>query len=102
MVPSLFVHIVLWPRYISKLVNLSYTEVVYKVWAPVFLSSIPFAIATYAVNVFFPAHSLVVFIAQVIALLPVFIISIGLVFRTYVSNQLVPRIRSRFSVEAKV
>lgn len=102
MVPSLFVHIVLWPRYISKLVNLSYTEVVYKVWAPVFLSSIPFAIATYAVNVFFPAHSLIVFIAQVIALLPVFIISIGLVFRTYVSNQLVPRIRSRFSVEAKV
>ncbi|MDR3745526.1 MAG: oligosaccharide flippase family protein [Acidobacteriaceae bacterium] len=102
MVPSLLVHLVLWPSYISNLVNLSYSEVVYKVWTPVFLSSIPFAMATYAVNVFFPAHSLVVFFAQVIALLPVFIISVGLVFRTYVSNQLVPRIRSRFSVEAKI
>ena len=43
MVPSLVVHLVLWPGYISKLVGLSYSEVVWKVWAPVFLSSIPFA-----------------------------------------------------------
>jgi O-antigen/teichoic acid export membrane protein len=35
LVPSLIVHIVLWPSYVSKLVRLSYSEVVWKVWAPI-------------------------------------------------------------------
>ena len=101
MVPSLFVHLVLWPNCICKLVGLSYSEVVGKVWAPVFLSSIPFAIATYAVNVRFPAHNLTVFILQIMAVLPIFIITIGLVFRTYVRTQIFPKIRSLF-FEAKI
>jgi len=94
LVPSLIVHIVLWPSYVSKLVRLSYSEVVWKVWAPMFLSSIPFAIATYAVNIRFPAHSLAVLFLQVIAVLPVFFITIGLVFRTYVCNQIIRRVRA--------
>src|SRR5664280_1584002 len=68
MVPSLVVHLVLWPGYISKLVGLSYSEVVWKVWAPVYLSSVPFAIVTYVVNDRFPAHNLTVFFIQIIAL----------------------------------
>jgi len=94
LVPSLVVHLVLWPNYISTLVGLSYAEVMRKVWAPVFLSSIPFAIATYAVNVYFPAHKLTVFILQTMAILPIFFITVGLVFRTYVCNQIFPRIRA--------
>lgn len=94
MIPSLFVHLVLWPGYISKLVGLSYFEVICKVWMPVYLSSIPFAMATYAVNVFFPARSLMVFILQTIAVLPVFFIVIGLVFRTYIRNHVIPMARS--------
>ncbi len=96
MVPSLYVHLVLWPGYISKLVGLSYSEVIWKVWAPVYLSSVPFAIATYAVNVYFPPRSLAVFFLQVIAVLPLFYFFMGLTFRTYVSNQVFPRIRSYF------
>ncbi|MGP8260233.1 MAG: oligosaccharide flippase family protein [Acidobacteriaceae bacterium] len=101
MVPSLIVHLVLWPGYISKLVGLSYSEVVWKVWAPVFLSSIPFAVATYAVNVLFPAHNLTIFFLQVVALLPIFFITVGLVFRTYVRSRIFPKIRSFLGAEAK-
>ena len=93
MVPSLIVHLVLWPGYISKLVGLSYSEVVWKVWTPVYLSSIPFAIATYAVNVLFPAHHLTVFFLQVIAVLPIFFITIGLVFHSYIRSQLFPKLK---------
>ncbi len=100
MIPSLFVHLVLWPGYISKLVGLCYSEVVWKVWAPVYLSSIPFALATYAANVLFPARNLAVFFLQVIAVLPIFYFTIGLVFRTYVCSQIIPRIRSYFRTEA--
>jgi O-antigen/teichoic acid export membrane protein len=102
MVPSVIVQLVFWPRYISKLVGLSYSEVVWEVWAPMFLSSIPFAIATYAVNVLFPARNLAVFFVQVIALLPIFLITIGLVFRTYVRSEILPRIRSFFFAEARI
>jgi O-antigen/teichoic acid export membrane protein len=101
LVPSLVVHLVLWPSYVSKLVGLSYSDVVWRVWAPVFLSSIPFAIATYAVNVFVPAHKLTVFIIQVMLTLPIFYITIGLVFRTYVRNQIVPRVKSLLFSEAR-
>ena len=101
MVPSFIVHLVLWPNYISKLVGLSYSEVMGKVWAPVFLSSIPFAIATYAVNTRFPAHNLIVFFLQVIALLPIFFITIALVFRDYVRSQILPKVRSYFIAETR-
>ena len=101
MVPSLIVHLLLWPSYISKLVGLSYSEVVWKVWAPVYLSSIPFAIATYAVNARYPAHHLTVFFLQVIAVLPIFFITIGLVFWSTIRSQIVPKIRSYFFAPTK-
>jgi O-antigen/teichoic acid export membrane protein len=93
MVPSLLVHLILWPGYTSKLVGLSYSEVVWKVWAPMYLSSVPFAIAMYMVNARFPAHNLMVFFIQIIAVLPVFYITVGLVFHSYVRNQLFPEIK---------
>lgn len=102
LVPSLIVHLVFWPRYISQLVGLSYFEVVLKVWAPMFLSSVPFIIATYAVGVLYPAHHLAVFILQVIGTLPIFFVTIGLVFRTYVRSQILPRIRSFFFADARI
>ena len=102
MIPSLIVHLVLWPGYISKLVGLSYSEVVWEVWAPVFLSSIPFAIATYAVNKYFSAHNLAVFILQVIAVLPVFLVAIGWVFRSFIRSRIIPKVRMFFSAEAKI
>jgi O-antigen/teichoic acid export membrane protein len=102
MVPSLFAQLVLWPGYISQLVGLSRSEVLWRVWAPMFLAAIPFAVATYAVGVLFPARTLTIFMLQVIATLPIFLITIGLVFRTYVRNQLLPRVRSSFFADARV
>jgi O-antigen/teichoic acid export membrane protein len=101
MVPSLFVQLILWPRYISKLVGLSSFEVIRHVWGPMLLASIPFAIASCAVNILAPAHSLAVFFLQVLATLPIFFLTVALVFRTYVRSQVLPRVRSLFIAEAK-
>ena len=95
-VPSLFVQLVLWPGYTTKLVGLSYFDVVGRVWAPVFLASAPFAAATYLINSVFPAHNLAIFFLQVFITLPVFLVAIGFVFRSYVSAEVIPRIRSYF------
>jgi O-antigen/teichoic acid export membrane protein len=101
MVPSLVVQVILWPRYISKLVGLSSFEVIAQIWAPMLLASIPFAAATYAVSILFPAHSLAVFFLQVVATLPIFFLTVALVFRVYVRSQILPRVRSLFIAEAK-
>jgi O-antigen/teichoic acid export membrane protein len=102
MIPSLFAQLVLWPGYISELVGLSRSEVLLKVWAPMFLAAIPFAVATYVVGILFPARNLTIFFLQVIATLPVFLLTIGLVFRAYVRSQLLPRVRSLFFAEARI
>ncbi len=102
LVPSLFVQLVFWPRYVSQLVDISAFEVVWKVWAPMFLAAVPFAIATYLVGVLFPARNLAIYFLQVIATLPIFLITIGLVFRAYVRSQILPRIRTFFFAEARI
>ena len=102
MIPSLVAQLILWPGYISQLVDLGRFEVLWKVWAPMFVSAIPFAAATYAIDVLWPARNLTIFIFQVAATLPIFLITIGLVFRAYVRSQLLPRFRSLFFAEARI
>ena len=102
MIPNLVAQLILWPGYVFKLVGLSRFEVLWNVWAPMFLSAIPFAIATYAVDVLYPARNLTIFFLQVFATLAIFLITIGLVFRSYVRSQLLPRFRSLLFAEARV
>lgn len=101
LVPSLVVHLILWPTYVSQLVGVSTFDVYWKVWAPMFLTALPFAAASYAVDVGLPAHNIVIFFLQTLALLPIFLISVGLVFRDSVRRQILPRVRSLFYADAK-
>ncbi len=93
LIPSLVVQLVLWPRYISELVGIRAFDVIWKVVAPVFLSTVPFAVASYAVDVHFPVHNKTTFFMQTMALLPIFILTVGLMFRDNVKRQILPRIK---------
>jgi O-antigen/teichoic acid export membrane protein len=101
LVPNLIVQLGFWPRYISKLVGLSSFEVIWNVWGPMVLASIPFAFASYAIEAYFPARNLPVFIFQVIATLPVFFVTVALVFRSFVRAEVLPKVRSLLFAEAK-
>ena len=94
LVPSLVVQLAFWPRYVVKLVDVSCLEVYRNVWGPVFLCAVPFAAASYGVDVLFPVRSMVIFGLQTLALLPIFGIAIGLMFRENVKRQILPRVRS--------
>jgi O-antigen/teichoic acid export membrane protein len=96
LIPSLVVHLVLWPRYVCRLVDVSFGQVFRNVWGPVFLCAIPFAAASYAVDVIFPVHHMITFVLQTILLLPLFGIAIGLVFRDSVRRLILPRVKSYF------
>jgi hypothetical protein len=71
------------------------------VWGPVFLCAVPFAGASFAVNAFFPARNMVMFILQTIALLPIFAVSVGWIFRDNFKRRILPQIKSYFHAEAK-
>ena len=98
--PSLVVSLILWPRYVSQLVNINYRQVFLKVWGPVFLSAAPFAAASWAVNVFFPARNMAIFIIQTVALLPIFAVAVCLIFWGNIKRQILPRVRSLFYAAA--
>jgi O-antigen/teichoic acid export membrane protein len=99
--PNLVAQLILWPRYVSRLVDVSWVQVFRDVWGPVFLCAVPFAAASYAVDLLFPARNMVIFVLQTIALLPVFGIAISFVFRDNVKRQILPRVRSFFYADAK-
>ena len=101
LVPNVFVNLVFWPRYVFQIVQVRPIEVFRNVWGPVYLCAVPFAAASYAVDVFFPARNVVMFALQTLLLLPIFGIAIGLVFRENVKRQFLPRIRSFFYTDAK-
>jgi O-antigen/teichoic acid export membrane protein len=93
--PSLIVQLVLWPRYVSRLVpNVSWIEVYRKVWAPVYFAAVPFAVGSFAIDSFFPARNMTIFILQTIALLPLLGATVAFVFRHSINCQLLPRART--------
>jgi O-antigen/teichoic acid export membrane protein len=101
LVPSLVVNVAFWPRYVTKLVKVNYRQVLVSLWGPLFLSAVPFAVASYLVNVFFPARNMTIFIFQTVALLPIFAMSIGWILRNDLKNVILPRISSLFQVESR-
>jgi hypothetical protein len=58
-----------------------------------FLAGVPFVIASYAMSAL-PARNLTVFFIQVLATLPIYFLAVAFIFRGYVRQQVVPRIRS--------
>lgn len=97
LIPSLVVHLCLWPFYIPKLVPIRTSQVVLQIWCPMFLSAVPFAIASYAVDAYFPTRHMVIFFLQVAATLPIFIVTVGIIFRQSVRQHVLPRLRSFFA-----
>jgi O-antigen/teichoic acid export membrane protein len=91
LVPSLVTSQILWPRFVVRLVGVSYRDVLLKVWGPVYLCAIPFAGASYAVRTFFPARNMTMFVLQTLALLPIFGGVLGLMFRKGILNMIPAR-----------
>jgi hypothetical protein len=60
----MFFQLVMWPRYVSRLVDVSWLQVFRNVWGPVFLCAVPFAAASYGVEILFPVHHMVMFFLQ--------------------------------------
>ena len=92
--PSLFVQIVLWPRYVYQLVGVRMSEILIKVWGPVCLAALPFIVASLAIDRVMPTHKMLDFLLQTVASLPISPIGMAIVFREELRTYVLPRVKS--------
>jgi O-antigen/teichoic acid export membrane protein len=79
-VPSLFVSIFFFPRFVSKMVGLPVSTYIWKSWLPPFLGVIPFALACFVTDRYWHATTPVHFFIQLAIIFPIYILSIALFF----------------------
>ena len=101
LIPSLIAQLGFWPQYISKLVGLKAGKVLWSVWAPALLAVLPFALVSWLVDTYLPAHSIVQYMLQVAGTLLVYIATVLVVFRRFMLDRVLPAIRARFIAEEK-
>ena len=104
MIPSLLIHLIVWPGYISRMVGVNRWQIVGSIWGAVLLAAVPFALVSYLVDRSLPVHSIIGFFMQTLLLLTVFAAMLLLLFRqgfrTYVLPVLRSRLRGRSTVAA--
>jgi len=101
LLPGMVTSLILWPRFLFQIVGISFREAFRNVWAPISLCAIPFAIASYVVDIRVPAHNMIAFILQTMALLPIFLVTVGIVFHDKIRRQILPKIRSLLYADVK-
>jgi O-antigen/teichoic acid export membrane protein len=95
--PSLFVNLVLWPRYIPKLVEIRSSEVFTEIVGPMALSTLPFSLASLLVDIYFPPSNMAVFMLQTLLVLPTFYIAVIALFWSAMKGEILPRVKALIS-----
>lgn len=99
LIPSLVAQLGFWPIYTKRLTGINTLNIIGKLWTPMFLACVPFAIATWVLR-WFPARSLAVFALQTLGALPILLLPLAWIYRDTITNQVVPRLRARFALDA--
>jgi len=79
-IPSLVIHLLLWPRYVCKLVDIPIRQYLWQGWVQPGLAAVPFGIACYIVEHVWTPTNLLLFFVQIVVLLPLFFLTVGICF----------------------
>jgi O-antigen/teichoic acid export membrane protein len=93
-IPSLAIQLLFWPRYISSILNISTWRYLSEGWVPSACTVVPFGLASFLADRFWPPANLAQFFFQTAVLAPVFLLSAVVAFRDQISGQLRTRIKS--------
>lgn len=97
LIPSLFIHLVIWPGYTAKMLGMSRWQIMGRVWGAVYVAAVPFALVSWWVDRHVAVHSMAIFLGQTLLLLLVFIATLLLAFRDGFRTVVMPRLRARLS-----
>lgn len=77
-----FVHLYFWPRYVRKILGIPIRTYVVQGWLKLAACSIPYAFLLVLTDKYWHAANLISFFAQIVAILPAYVICVTLVFRS--------------------
>jgi O-antigen/teichoic acid export membrane protein len=75
-IPSLVINGIVWPIYITKMVGMSLRAYLRQAWLQPALAAVPYALACYLSDRFWPATNLFGFFLQIAILLPIFFLGV--------------------------
>lgn len=81
-----FVHLVFWPKYVRKVLDVPVRTLLWEGWTRITLCSIPYAIVCAVTDKYWHAGNLITFFVQITAILPVYVICVLVVFRSEVRS----------------
>ena len=74
-IPNLAFHLLFWPWYLRKILNIPISTHVGSTWIRPLAASIPFAVCTWGVERWLPASDLAIFFLQVLSVIPIWLVS---------------------------
>ena len=80
------IHLIFWPRYVKKEIGVPIRRYLWEGWTKITLCSIPFGVACVVADRYWYAGSMVVYFSQILALLPVYALTVMAVFHEEVGN----------------
>lgn len=91
-IPSLIIEVVYWPPYICNLVGMQIRSYLWQTWGRTVLAAVPYGVACYFVERYWPVRNLAFFFLQIAVLLPLFPLALALIYRAELGKV----IRKRF------
>lgn len=94
LIPSLISQLIIFPRFLPELVHIRAGQAILKSWGPMFLAIIPFAGASWMLRSFAPSN-IAVFFLQTLAILPLFALTLVVIFRRKFMDDILPLVYSK-------
>lgn len=92
-IPSLITSLLLWPRYVTRILEMSLGQYLWQSWGRPTLAAVPFGVACWLTDRFWHPTSLLHFFLQIAAVLPLYLLGMALCFWKDVTAQLRTRTR---------
>jgi O-antigen/teichoic acid export membrane protein len=80
------IHLIFWPRYVRKQLGVPTQRFLWEGWIKITLCSIPFGVACVIADRYWYAGSMIVYFSQILALLPIYALTVMAVFHEEVGN----------------
>jgi O-antigen/teichoic acid export membrane protein len=84
-IPSVIVELILWPRFICKLVEIPVGTYLWQTWFRTGLAVLPFTLGCILAEHYWPARNLFIFFLQIAVLLPLLPLTLAAIFRKEVT-----------------
>jgi len=96
-IAGIICNLVFWPRYVSRLLQIPARTYLWKAWGYAVFAAVPFAAACWYQERYWPASNLIVFFAEIGAILPIFGLSAAFIFRKDLMSFVPRRLSAAFS-----